>query len=184
MGLELEGPTEAGMASFGTQRIADLAKSWVDQSITPALVVIVARKGTIVLHQAFGQLAPDPDSPPVQIDSIFPLSSLTKPVTATAAMVLVGDGLLGLNRPVQWYIPEFTGEGKDSVMVHHLLTHTSGLRDEELMEYAVKKNAGGRKSIPSPDPTANPFVHKYLRLRCDGPLTGPPGTEMRYCTFN
>mgnify|MGYP003693643069 CR=1 FL=1 len=52
--------------------------------------------------------------------------SLRKPITATAAMLLVEDGLLGLQRAVSEYLPEFVGEGKQAVMVHHLLTHTSG----------------------------------------------------------
>jgi CubicO group peptidase (beta-lactamase class C family) len=49
-----------------------------------------------VLHEAFGRLTPDDDAPPVKRDTIYPLSSLTKPSTATAAMLLVEDGLLGL----------------------------------------------------------------------------------------
>jgi CubicO group peptidase (beta-lactamase class C family) len=80
-----------------------------------------------VLHEAFGRLTPDDDAPPVKRDTIYPLTSLTKPITATAAMLLVEDGLLGLQRPVSEYLPEFSGEGKQAVMVHHLLTHTSGL---------------------------------------------------------
>ena len=64
--------------------------------------------------------------PSVKRDTIYPLSSLTKPITATAAMLLVEDGLLGLQRPVSEYLPEFSGEGKQAVRVHHLLTHTQG----------------------------------------------------------
>jgi len=48
------------------------------------------------------------------LDSIFPLWSISKVITATAIMVLVEDGRLGLNRPVAEYIPEFVGEGKSA----------------------------------------------------------------------
>jgi CubicO group peptidase (beta-lactamase class C family) len=159
----------------------DLAASWVAEGITPALVVLVARKGAIVFHEAFGRLTPEPDSPPLELDTIFPLASLTKPITATAAMILVEDGLLGLNRPVQWYIPEFVGEGKDSVMVHHLLTHTSGLRGEDLDAHAEKVK--GTVEIPPPDETQHPRVQEYIVLRYDAPLWKPPGTEMSYCNY-
>jgi CubicO group peptidase (beta-lactamase class C family) len=96
-------------------------------------------------------------------------------------MILVEEGLLGLNRPVQWYIPEFTGEGKDAVMVHHLPTHTSGLRGEEVNAHAKRKENVG---IPPPDETQNPRIHEYLYPRYDAPLYKPPGTEMLYCNYN
>src|SRR2546430_9423872 len=136
MQLRPGSPDKAGMSAQRVQHIAELAEGWVEQGIAPALVVLVARRGNIVLHEAFGRLTPDPDAPALPRDAIFPLASLTKPITATAAMVLVDDGLLGLNRPVAEYIPEFVGEGKSAVMVHHLLTHTSGLRDEDLDAHA------------------------------------------------
>lgn len=173
-------PEEVDMSNQRTRYIVDLAKSWVTQNITPALVILVARKGIIIIHEAFGHLTPEPDSPPLQPDTIFPLASLSKPITATAAMILVEDGLLGLNRPVSWYIPEFTGEGKDAVMVHHLLTHTSGLKDEEAETYAEKK---GTVEIPPPDETQHPGINEYLFLRYDTPLWKSPGTEMSYCNF-
>src|SRR5947209_18088488 len=111
--------------------------------MTPALVVLVARKGVIVFHEAFGKLTPEPDSPPVPRDAIYPISSISKLFTATAAMILVEDGLLGLNRPVQEYIPEFVGEGKEAVMVHHLLTHTGGIDDEEVAAHVWRKVEAG-----------------------------------------
>ena len=171
---------EAGMSGQRVQHIVDLARGWVAQGVTPALVVLVARKGTIVIHEAFGRLTPDDDSPPLKLDTIFPLSSITKVITATAAMILVEDGLLGLNRPVQWYIPEFTGEGKSSVMVHHLLTLTSGLK--EVLAYAEKRRATAE--IPPPEETQHPWIHEFMHLGYDAPLWKPPGTEMSYGGFN
>src|SRR5437879_3821567 len=96
MQLRYGEPAEAGMDARQVRRIRDLARSWVEQEITPSLVVLAARRGVIVLHEAFGRLRPEPDSPPLARDSIFPLASLTKPITATAIMCLVEDGLVGL----------------------------------------------------------------------------------------
>jgi serine-type D-Ala-D-Ala carboxypeptidase len=199
-------PEDAGMSAQRVQRIAHLAEGWVTQGITPALVVLVARRGVIVLHEAFGRLTPEPDSPPLQRDTIYPLTSITKPITATAAMILVEEGLLGLSRPVSEYIPEFTGEGKDAVKVHHLVTHTSGIRAEDVDAHAARKlglteteaahrpypgcpraYAGEKKgavAIPPPEETAHPTIHEYLYLRYDTPLGTAPGVELSYNNFN
>ena len=176
-------PQKAGMSRQRVQHIVDLARGWVADGITPSLVVLIARRGTIVIHEAFGRLTPEEDSPPLELDSIFPVASLTKPITATAAMILVQDGLLGLNRPVWWYIPEFAGEGKDVVMVHHLLTHTSGLIEEEVDAYAEERK-GLVESPPLTEVTQHPMLHKHLHLRYGAPLCKLPGREMSYCTFN
>src|SRR5215831_13115835 len=112
MRLRTGKPEEAGMSARRLEGIVDEAKKWVAQGFTQALVLLVARRGVVVLHEAFGPLTPDADAPPVQLDTIFPVSSLTKPITATAVMALVEDGFLGLQRPLSEYIPEFVGEGR------------------------------------------------------------------------
>jgi CubicO group peptidase (beta-lactamase class C family) len=174
-------PDEAGMSAQRVRHVAELAAGWVAQGITPALVVLVARRGIIVLHEAFGRRTPDPDSPPLQRDTLFPLASLTKPIAATAAMILVDDGLLGLNRPVAEYIPEFTGEGKQAVMVHHLLTHTSGLRNDDVAAYGEERR---RVAAPSPSEDGVPSdIWDTPSLGYEAPLWKPPGTEMSYCSY-
>src|SRR5262249_50261962 len=140
------------------------------------------RRGIVALHEAFGRLRPELDSPPVQLDTIYPLASLTKPITATAIMCLVEDGLLGLNRPVAEYLPEFVGEGKQAVMVHHLLTHTSGLRDVDVFHYAETKRS--TTNVPPPEPLLPPEWRDQLQLSYDAPLAMSPGTEMSYCNTN
>ena len=133
-------PEEAGMLPDRIERVKRLAEGWVADGHTPSLVVLAARRGVIFLHEAYGVLTPEEDSPPLQLDTIFPLGSLTKPITATAAMILVEDGLLGLNRPVVDYIPEICGEGTEEVLVHHLLSHTSGYNDEQVVMYNGLEN--------------------------------------------
>ena len=175
-------PEEVGMSAQRVRHVGQLAASWVAQGITSALVILVARRGVVVLHEAFGRLTPDDDAPLIKHDTIYPLTSLTKPITATAAMLLVEDGLLGLQRPVSEYLPEFSGEGKQAVMVHHLLTHTSGLRDEDVNAHAAKKR--GVVAIPPPEETQHPWINEHLFLRYDAPLWKPPGVEMFYGNYN
>ena len=132
-------PEEAGMLPDRIERVKQLAAGWVAEGQTPSLVILAARKGIIFLHEAYGRLRPEENSPPLRTDSIFPISSLTKPVTATAAMILVEDGLLGLNRPIVDYIPEICGEGTEEILVHHLLTHTSGYNEETLLAFMIER---------------------------------------------
>src|SRR5215468_7549236 len=174
-------PEEVGMSAQRVRHVRQLAAGWVAQGLTSALVLLVARRGVVVLHEAFGRVTPDDHAPPVTRDTLYPLTSLTKPITATAAMLLVEDGLLGLQQPVAEYLPEFRGEGKQEVRVYHLLTHTSGLRDEDIGAHAAQKR--GVVAIPPPDKTQHPWINEYLFLGYDAPLWKPPGVEMSYCSY-
>ena len=129
----------------------DLCARWVEEGHTPTLAVCVARRGVIVLDEAFGVLGPGPDSPPLERDALFPICSLTKPITATLVMQLVEDGLLGLNRPAKDYLPEISGDGTDEILVHHLLTHTTGYPfqiDPPWLEHEAKKLLAGFEAPP------------------------------------
>ncbi len=180
--LRLGTPEEVGMSEPRIRHVASLARQWVDEQVAQTMVVLVARRGVIVLHEAFGKLTPKADAPRAPRDSIFELASITKVLTATALMTLVDDGKVGLNRPVAGYIPEFQGPGKDAVLVRHLLTHTSGLRSLEIEEYA--KEAQDRIEVPPAADTLPPLFHEYLFRRYGCPTWKPPGEEMSYANFN
>jgi CubicO group peptidase (beta-lactamase class C family) len=80
-------------------------------------------------HRAHGQRALVPVPEPMTEDTLFDAASLTKVLaTATSVMKLVEQGKLGLDEPVAHHLPEFTGGGRESIRLRHLLTHTSGLR--------------------------------------------------------
>jgi CubicO group peptidase (beta-lactamase class C family) len=174
-------PEEAGMSAPRIRHASGLAQRWVAEGHTSVLVVLVARRGRIVLHEAFGRLTPEPDAPALPREAIFPLASITKPITATAVLCLVEDGLLGLNRPVQEYLPEFVGVGKERVLVYHLLTHTSGLREEDVAAHRARKKP--TTGLPAPAENQHPLAAERLFLAYDTPLGKQPGSEMAYCTF-
>jgi CubicO group peptidase (beta-lactamase class C family) len=165
------------------ERVRQLAAGWVAEGHTPSLVILAARKGVIFLHEAYGVLRPEEDSPLLQIDSVFPISSLTKPVTATAAMILVEDGLLGLNRPVIDYIPEISAEGTEEILVSHLLTHTSGYNDEALLAFMIERRGKWPEFPPCPE-DQHPLIHELLCRQYPAPLWKAPGVEMSYSNHN
>jgi len=67
-------------------------------------------------------------------DSITPVFSCTKPITAVLIMKLQEDGLLDVCDPVVSYLP-WMGEGKEGIQIWHLLTHTSGIIDEDFFKH-------------------------------------------------
>jgi CubicO group peptidase (beta-lactamase class C family) len=96
----------------------------------PGGVLWVERNG-VAYHRAFGSRALVPVREPMTEETIFDAASLTKVAACTAAvMLLVERGLVKLDEPVQTYIPEFKGDGKEVITVRQLLTHTSGLRPD------------------------------------------------------
>ncbi|MEJ2131664.1 MAG: serine hydrolase [Gammaproteobacteria bacterium] len=99
-------PAEAGLVPERLDCIRERAASWVEEGLTPSLILLVARRGVIALQEAYGRLTPESDADSLRVDSVFAMSSISKPVTAAAVMQLVEDGSVSLTRPVMEYIPE------------------------------------------------------------------------------
>lgn len=92
----------------------------------PGGVFMVARKGKSIYRKAFGKanLELNVDLSP---ENVFQLGSLTKQFTAIAVLLLDEQGKLNVNDPVSKYIPDYPSG--DKITIHHLLTHTSGIKD-------------------------------------------------------
>jgi CubicO group peptidase (beta-lactamase class C family) len=179
-------PEAAGMLPERVALARDLCARWVKEGHTPTLGVCAARRGVIVLHEAFGVLGPGASSPPLGRDALFPVMSITKPITATLVMQLVEDGLLGLNRPVRDYLPEISGDGAGDILVHHLLTHTSGYPwegDPLMIEHAERKKRAGVEPPPCPE-RQRPVIHELLWLLWDAPRVAGVGEVMNYSSHN
>jgi CubicO group peptidase (beta-lactamase class C family) len=94
----------------------------------PGAVILVSRAGRVLHHAAFGCRSLEPERAPMQPDTIFDLSSLTKPLaTTTAFMLLVKERKVGLDDRVTRFFHNFGVHGKTHVAFRHLLAHSSGL---------------------------------------------------------
>ncbi|MGA8297543.1 MAG: serine hydrolase domain-containing protein [Acidimicrobiales bacterium] len=91
------------LSDAGARRFAEIAQRHIDEDYVPGLVVLVAA-GDDVYAEAFGRLAID--GPKMERDSLFRISSVTKPITAAAVLALVTEGLLALDHPVDDFLPE------------------------------------------------------------------------------
>ena len=93
----------------------------------PGAVFWLERNGQTYCR-VYGNRALLPELEPMTEDTIFDVASLTKVMaTAPAIMLLVERGQVNLDDPVHNYLPDFKGQGRDSITVRQLLTHVSGL---------------------------------------------------------
>src|SRR5579863_9314493 len=96
----------------------------IDQRVIPGAVLIVRHGGEIVYQGAFGYRTLLPDPQPLRLETVFDLSSLTKPLATTiAAMMLVREGKLRLDDRVTRFFHNFGVYGKGGVTFRHLLAH-------------------------------------------------------------
>lgn len=133
----------------------------------PGAVVVVGRGDTVLYARGYGRTTWSTRSPrPDPAATLWDLASLTKVVaTASSAMVLVDRGDLDLDSPVDRYLPEFIGPGKDMVTVRMLLDHTSGLRPWAPLYREADRDAA-------------------LAVLFGEPLQRPPGQSARYSDLN
>jgi CubicO group peptidase (beta-lactamase class C family) len=111
------------------RRAYDLLQRAVEADQLPAAALCVGRRGRAVPPRFFGRQRPGPGAPPLRPDALFLVASITKPVTATAVLLLAERGQLSLQDRVADFVPAFAQNGKGDVRLLHLLTHTSGLPD-------------------------------------------------------
>lgn len=137
-----------------------VAEGILDQAVASgklhAAVLRVEQRGQ-VFERAFGKAKPD---------SPFLIASITKPMTATAVMLLADRGLLRYEDPASKYLDNFTAGDRAKITIRHLLTHTSGLPDMLPDNIALRQ-----RQAPMKD-----FVKGALTV----PLLFPPGTRTSY----
>lgn len=112
---------------YGMDQIQDLMHSGLETKVFPGAVVLAAKGGDIVCHEAFGYARTSPNRLMTR-DTIFDLASLTKPLaTATSIMLLVQKKMIGLSDSIGKHMPIFRQSGKANITVRELLAHASGL---------------------------------------------------------
>lgn len=133
----------------------------------PGIVVTVVRDGRVVLAKGYG-LADRPARRPMSAEeTVMRVGSVSKPVTALAALQLVEAGRLDLDAPVARYLPGvLRGPHAEGVRVRDLFTHTAGLD--------VRLNG-----TTTTDPARLLPLRRYIE-RDLPPLVHPPGEVMRY----
>ena len=126
----IETTANIGLSEKRIERAYGILNDAVVQGKLMGAALQVGRKGAALPPACFGRRQIDRDGKQVESDTIFLVASVTKPIVATAVMLLVERGKLSLDDRVVDIVPEFGGQGKEKVQIRHLLTHTSGLPDQ------------------------------------------------------
>jgi CubicO group peptidase (beta-lactamase class C family) len=106
----------------------------------PGLSLVVVKDGKIVYQNAFG-MADGPRNIAATVDTVYHTFSMVKPMTAAAIFQLQEQGLLDIDDPVRDYLPffevEYPSESSEIITIRHLMTHSSGLRNNmpELLQW-------------------------------------------------
>ena len=121
-------PEAAGFGAERLQHAADLLETAVDDGVTPGGVLLVARRGAVILERAAGRLTYDEGSPAVTPWTIYDLASLTKIIATTTLMMRrVEEGKLDLDATAASYLPELGESPAGGATLRDLLAHSSGL---------------------------------------------------------
>ena len=124
--LLMAAAASAGSPADPSRRVDALFARW-NRTTTPGCMLDVRQDGRPLFQRAYGS-ADLEHRVPVTPGTIFEAGSISKQFTAAAILLLAEDGKLSLDDDVRKYIPELPDYG-EPIRVHHLLNHTSGLRD-------------------------------------------------------
>lgn len=163
-----------------TDAIQSYMQPLVNNGTIAGAVTLVATKDRTVYLKATGYRDLDARSP-MPADAMFWIASVSKPLTATAMMMLVDEGKVKLNDPVEKYLPEFKGQkvelkqgaggepklvkASHPIRVREILSHTSGLR------FRSAAQPGALDLMPLKD---------QVRSFAAEPLVYQPGTDYQY----
>jgi len=187
----------AGFVKSGLERMHRMLAGHIERRDIPGLVALVARHDDVHV-EALGTLALD-DSTPMQRDTIFRIASITKPVTAVAALILMEDCKLRLDDSVEPWLPELanrrvlkspasqlddTVPAARAITVRDLLTSRMGFGSvmappntypiqERIREYRL---GGDGPKLQSQWPTADEYMRNLGLL----PLLAQPGERWMY----
>jgi CubicO group peptidase (beta-lactamase class C family) len=149
-GLPSCDPAAVGMDAARLAQIPERMEEFVEPKQVAGAVTLVARRGKTVHLAAVGEADVD-EHLPMREDSMFAIASMTKPVTATAVMILQDEGKLSVDDPASKYLPAFAdvaladGPPSRPITLRDLMTHTSGVvgsqRTEATLEATVDEIA-------------------------------------------
>ncbi len=189
---------DGGLSAERLKRLHDVMTGYVERGEVPGLVTLVARRGEGHVD-AIGAMAGGSEEP-MRRDTIFRISSMTKPITAAAAMILIEECALRLDEPVKRLLPELANRQvlkrpdadlDDTVPAHRpitvrdLLTFTMGLGivaaapgtvpiADALAELELGQGMPSPQTPPAPD--------EWIRRLGTLPLMYQPGERWMYNT--
>lgn len=196
-------PTPIASENAPLPQSTALIDSYPATDKTPGIVAAVGRGDRPATIIAAGTLASDAGARKVDADSLWRVYSMTKPITAMAAMILIEEGKMSLDQPISDFIPAFKNmtvlvnpatdltarPATTAITIRHLMTHTAGLGYTIITTGPLLKEYEKQGITPF---TANGQVEAQMRLArpksleefanrvATLPLIAEPGTKWSY----
>lgn len=188
----------SGLSKARLGRMHDVMAGYVERGGVPGLVTLVSRRGEAHVD-VLGTMAVG-GSKPIQRDTIFRISSMTKPITAAATMLLVEECKLRLDEPVDRLLPELAGRqvlkrldgplddtvpAYRPITVRDLLTFRMGFGQMLAPPdaYPILKTASEQQiGMGPPTPATMPAPDEWMRRLGTLPLMYQPGERWMYNT--
>ncbi|MFC2046568.1 serine hydrolase domain-containing protein, partial [Chloroflexota bacterium] len=181
-------PEDVGFSTSRLSRIGDVMQGYVDQKQLAGLVTLVARRGRLVHFERFGMMDLNA-AKPMELDTIFRIYSMTKPLTCVALMMLFEQGLVRLTDPVTRFVPAFgrvkvlAKEGRfvdleREITIQDLLRHTAGMSYDGYYAdtHELVDKLYDEAVLWPPNATSQEMVRRIAEL----PLAYQPGQGWRY----
>lgn len=175
--------SNVGLSAERLDRITQLSRDYVEAGKISGVVTMVNRRGKIVHFEAVGQRGLN-DERPLSKDALFRIYSMSKPITAVAAMMLYEEGRFQLLDPVSKFLPELENlrvlengelvELNSPITMQQLLSHTAGFTYGFTRDNAVDKAYRGEELLNAKN--LDEFVNKVSKI----PLLYQPGTRWHY----
>jgi CubicO group peptidase (beta-lactamase class C family) len=185
-------PEDVGLSSERLARVGEVIAADIAAGKMPGAVLAIVRRGRLAFLETYGRSNPATGTP-MPADAIFNIASMTKPVTALAALQLYEQGRLLIDDSVAKYLPGFASmrvavmdEAKAKVVetvpaarfitIHDLMRHTSGLIYGGRGTTAVHKLYPEGSGVAGARMTGDEFVKLLTSL----PLLHQPGAVWDY----
>jgi CubicO group peptidase (beta-lactamase class C family) len=187
---------DGGFSRIRLDRMNAVLGGYVERGEIPGIVTLVNRRGETHVH-AIGKMALGADAP-IRRDAVFRIASMTKPITAVAAMILVEESKLRLDDPVDDFLPELanrkvlkridaplsdTVPAIRAITLRDLLTFRmgTGLIMAPPGRYPIQKAIKEAGLAPGPNPPEH-APSKWMKLLGALPLIHQPGEKWMYHT--
>lgn len=163
-----------------TRAIDALATKALKKNGCTGLAVGVVRNARLIHLKGYGHRSSKKEVP-ITTSSVFPWASISKTVTAVAAMQMVENKHLELDKDIRTYVSYYPKrKGKRFITMRQLLSNTGGMAHYGDMDRIHKIWKGKRHSYPD----QQGFLHRLaVDIFAGAPLLHPPGTRMVYSTF-
>ena len=187
--MKIVAPEKVGFSPSRLDHVRTVMQSYVDKGKLPGAVTLIARRGQVAHAECVGMRDIEARKP-MQLDTLFPIYSMTKPITAVAMMILYEEGRFQLFDPLSKFIPEFkdvkvisttTEAGIElttlerEITIRDLLTQTSGFVSGGWSPPPLTKLVE-EIGLYRPENTLEEFTQKIVKL----PLIHQPGKGWRY----